>query len=257
MSAQLTSVRSERVTFVRRLADRSVRHERGLFVVEGAQGVREALATPSVIEQLYVAESVAANWDDADAPVTVVTEQVLAAMSETDHPQGVLAVCRMVDVGLADLPERMHSVLVLHRANDPGNAGTMLRSADAFGADAVVLTKGSVDVYNGKCVRATAGSIFHLPIVVGVELTEAVALLTQRGVRMCATEGRAATALPEIDLRVPSAWMIGTEAHGLDDEALALADERVRIPMSGAAESLNAAVAASIVLYHSQIARSG
>lgn len=255
MGAQLTSARSERVTFVRRLSDRSVRHERGLFVVEGAQGVREALAVPDVIEQVFVAESVEAQWRDVDVPVTVATDQVLAAMSETEHPQGVLAVCRFVDVELSTLPTDLRSVLVLHRANDPGNAGTMLRSADAFGADAVIFTKGSVDVYNGKCVRATAGSIFHLPIVAGAKLADVVEFLRRAGVRVRATEGRAPVSLEDIDLRVPSAWLIGTEAHGLDVAALEMADERVAIAMAGAAESVNAAVAASIVLYRSLVAR--
>ncbi len=256
MSAQLTSVRSERVTFVRRLHDRSVRRERGLFVVEGAQGVREALARNGVIQQLYVSESIADRWHDVQVQVTVTTDQVLAAMGETEHPQGVLAVCRTVDVALAELPRDLRTVLVLHQANDPGNAGTMLRSADAFGADAVIFTKGSVDVYNGKCVRATAGSIFHLPIVNGVELSDVAALLHAAGIRLRATDGNATTTLESIDLTVPTAWLIGTEAHGLDAAALELADDRVSIPMAGEAESVNAAVAASIVLYRSQVARS-
>lgn len=254
MSAHLTSVRSERVTFVRRLHDRSVRRERGLFVVEGAQGVNEALATPAVVEQLYVAESAASKWPDLPVDVTIATDDVLAAMSQTENPQGVLAVCRLVDVSWDAIPQTPRLVAVLHQANDPGNAGTIVRSADAFGADAVIFTTGSVDAYNGKCVRATAGSLFHVPIVLGVELTDVVELLHDRGMCIRATDGAGETSLEDVDLTEPSAWLIGTEAHGLGAHALGLADERVRIPMVGAAESVNAGVAASIVLYRSSIA---
>lgn len=255
MNAHLTSPRSERVTFVRRLHDRSVRRERGLFVVEGAQGVREALAAGGVIEDLYIAESARSRWPDLPLSATVATDPVLAAMAETENPQGVIAVCRSIDVPLEELPSAPRMVVVLDRANDPGNAGTILRAADAFGADAVIFTKGSVDVYNGKCVRATAGSLFHVPVVIDVELSDVITFLRGRGLTIRATDGEGEHSLESVNLAAPTAWLIGTEAHGLPESVLALADERVAIPMVGHAESLNAAVAASIALYRTSVYR--
>lgn len=253
MVATLTSVRSERVTFVRRLHDRSVRRERGLFVVEGAQGVREALAVPGAVQQLFVSQSAAAKWPDLPVDVTVTSEQVLTAMAETEHPQGILAVCRTLDVSLSSIADDARLVVILHQASDPGNAGTILRTADAFGADAVIFTKGSVDAYNGKCVRSSAGSLFHIPVVLDVELADAVSAVRERGLEVCATDGSAELMLGDSPRGTRSAWMIGTEAHGLDSAALALADRRIAIEMPGRAESLNAAVAAAIVLYHSAV----
>lgn len=216
--------------------------------------MREALARPEVIEQVYVSQDVVEKWPTLPPNTTVTTNQVLAAMAETEHPQGILAVCRTVDVSLDSIATDAQLVVVLHEASDPGNAGTILRTADAFGADAVIFTKGSVDPYNGKCVRSSAGSIFHLPLVCGVELRDVVSAMASRRVCVRATEGGSATTLDDIDLAARTAWVIGTEARGLNDQALSLCDERVSIPMRGQAESLNAAVAAAIVLYASAAA---
>jgi TrmH family RNA methyltransferase len=140
-----TSVRSDRVRAVRRLWKRSGRAKAGRFLVEGMQGVREALAWhPEVVETVYSVEPMAG--------ATVVPEDVLGAMSETVNPQGVLAVCRFLPFAA---PVEPRLVVVLHDVRDPGNAGTILRTADAAGADAVYFTGDSVDPYNGKCVRAT------------------------------------------------------------------------------------------------------
>lgn len=249
MVATLTSIRSERVTFVRRLHDRSVRRERGLFVVEGPQGVREALKVPKIVEQVYVSERSIEKWPDIPPNTTVTTDQVLAAMSETEHPQGIIAVCRSIDVSLDAIAPSAKLIVVLHQASDPGNAGTILRTADAFGADAVIFTKGSVDPYNGKCVRSSTGSIFHIPLVCNVEFDDVISAMNVREITVRGTEGGSPVTLNDINLAARSAWVIGTEAHGLDEDALDRCNERVSIPMPGNAESLNASVAAAIVLY--------
>jgi TrmH family RNA methyltransferase len=190
-------------------------------------------------------------------------------------PQGLLAVCGFVDVPLAEVATRAGLNLAAPRAEpalvapraepalvallanvrDPGHAGTVLRTADAAGAHAVVFADASVDPYNGKCVRASAGSLFHLPVVAGARLEDAVVTLREAGLRIVAADGRAGRSLddPEVQARLaqPTAWMFGNEAWGLPPELVALADEPVAVPIYGQAESLNLAAAAAVCLYAS------
>ena len=228
------------------------------FVVEGPQAVREAL--PTLLE-LYVdpdgAQRHAALVEAAPCPVTTVSPAVLAAMAETVTPQGVLGVAPLLDVDLATaLAPAPRLVAVLERVADPGNAGTVIRTADAAGAGAVVLTEGSTDPHGGKCVRATAGSLWHLPLVHGPTTAQTVDALHAAGLTVLATSGaRGADDLDDLldagALAAPTAWLLGNEAAGLSDEALRLADRVVRIPVHGRAESLNLATAAAVCLYAS------
>lgn len=226
------------------------------FVVEGPQAVREALAA-GVLEELFavdLTDPLAVAAATAGVPVTQVDAKVLGALGETVTPQGVVGVAPLVSASLdALLTPRL--VVVLHEAQDPGNAGTVIRTADAAGADAVVLTEGSVDPHNGKCVRATAGSLFHLPVVTGAPLSAVLALLRRTGVQVLATSGTADADLDDLAdagvLARPTAWLFGSEAHGLPVEALDEADQAVRIPLHGKAESLNLATAAAVCLYAS------
>ena len=255
---RLTSTRSPRVQAVRRLHRRSARAAERRFVVEGPQAVREAL--PSLVE-LYADPDGqarhAALLAAAPCPVTPVSREVLAAMAETVTPQGVLGVAPLLDVDLpAALRGRPRLVVVLEAAADPGNTGTVVRTADAAGADAVVLTEGSTDPHGGKCVRASAGSLWHLPVVVGPSVGDTVRALHEAGLTVLATSG--SVAADDLDdlleagaLAGPTAWLLGNEAAGLSPEALALADRTVRIPIHGRAESLNLATAAALCLYAS------
>lgn len=227
------------------------------FVVEGPQAVREAL--PTLVE-LYADPDGAARFADllAGAPcrVTPVSREVLAAMAETVTPQGLLGVAPLLDVPLGQaLAAGPRLVAVLVSAQDPGNAGTVIRTADAAGADAVVLTDGSTDPHGGKCVRASAGSLWHLPVVSGPTLPDTVAALHERGLQVLATTGSGADDLDDLldagALAGPTAWLLGNEAAGLGEDALALADRTVRIPLRGRAESLNLATAAALCLYAS------
>ena len=190
----------------------------------------------------------------AGIPVHVVSGEVMDELAQTVTPQGLLAVCGFVDVPLAEVGQP-GLVALLANVRDPGNAGTLLRSADAAGAGAVVFADASVDPYNGKCVRASAGSLFHLPVVAGARLEDAVGALRQIGLRIVAADGRAGHSLddPEVQARLtgPTAWMFGNEAWGLPPELLALADESVAVPIYGRAESLNLAAAAAVCLYAS------
>jgi TrmH family RNA methyltransferase len=185
-----------------------------------------------------------------------VNPAVLAAMAETRTPQGLLGVAPLLDVPLADaLAGAPRLVAVLEAVADPGNAGTVIRTADAAGADAVVLTAGAVDPHNGKCVRATAGSLWHLPVAAGPSLGATVEALRRAGTTVLAATGGGADDLDDLldgdALRGPTAWLFGNEAAGLSDEALAAADRTVRIPLHGRAESLNLATAAAVCLYAS------
>jgi TrmH family RNA methyltransferase len=176
----------------------------------------------------------------------------MASLAQTVTPQGLVGVAEVRSVSLAAVLDAAPKlVAVLAHARDPGNAGTILRTADAAGADAVVFPDESVDPYNPKCVRSTAGSLFHLPVVDGGAIPETVAALRTSGLRVLATSGTGQTELYDTDLRGPTAWLFGNEAHGLPDDVLALADERVRVPVYGRAESLNLGHAAAVCLYAS------
>lgn len=267
-SPELTSLRSPRVTAARRLAKRSFRGKERRFIVEGPQAVREAIAHPGgpdgrTLIELYATPEAAGRHADlveaaraAGAPVLTATDEVVAEISDTVTPQGIVGVCRFLDSPFEEiLRARPRLVAVLAHVRDPGNAGTVLRCADAAGADAVVLTDASVDLYNPKSVRASVGSLFHLPVAVGVPVDRAVAGLRAAGVRLVAADGAGErdldTELDEGTMGGPTAWIFGNEAWGLPQETRALADEVVRVPIHGKAESLNLATAAAVCLYAS------
>jgi len=190
---------------------------------------------------------------DASVPVIPVDDAGMAGLSETVSPQGLVAVCSFLDVPLTSVSGPL--VAVLAEIQDPGNAGTVLRTADAAGANGVVFTEGSVDPYNGKCVRASAGSLFHPPVVRGAPAASAIDSLRSSGLQVLAADGYGEADLDELtdagELAAPTAWVFGNEARGLPDDLAALADRRVRIPIHGRAESLNLAAAAAVCLYAS------
>jgi TrmH family RNA methyltransferase len=185
----------------------------------------------------------------AEAPIWhVVDDAVVADIADAVTPQGIVARCRSVVQSLDGLPTRPGLVAVGVDVRDPGNAGSIIRAADAAGADAVVFAGESVDPLNPKAVRAAVGSLFHLPVIVDRDLAAVVAALRERGVRLLAADGAGATDLFDADLTQPTAWLFGNEAHGLGASA-DIADLRVAIPIYGRAESLNLATAAAMCLY--------
>ena len=237
-----TSVKSDRVGAVRRLSNRKFREKVGRFLVEGPQAVREAVRHhPGMVDEIFIVEGT--TFPAADVKVTEVPEPVLLAMTETVHPQGVAAVCRFLPF---EPPVAPRLIVLLHDVRDPGNAGTILRTADAAGADAVYFTGESVDPYNGKCVRSTAGSLFHIPFT-SCGLDE----VDLDGLQVLATSGAGDQDLRDVDLTEPTAWVFGNEAHGLPD----LGFPTVSIPIFGEAESLNLASAAAVCLYASAVAQ--
>lgn len=256
----LTNPRAERVKAVRALGRRSARQRAERFVVDGPQGVREVLRfAPGSVTDLYVDDAALQRHRDlvdvardANLPVHQCSSAVMAALVDTQHPQGIVAVCRPVDVPVADaLADDSGFVVILAHVRDPGNAGTVIRSADAAGARAVLLSDASVDLYNPKVVRSTAGSLWHLPIALGGEVAGLIAACREHGRRVLAADGAGATLLPEADLSGPHAWLMGNEAWGLDEATRDLADDVVRVPIHGHAESLNLALAATVCMYAS------
>ena len=259
--AALRTKSSGRVNAARRLARRASRAELGLFLAEGPQAVREALTLENCVREVFAVPGAAAQHPEiheaaAALPWHLVDEAALASLAETVHPQGLVAVCRAVDRPLDDLLDaRPRLLAVCADVRDPGNAGTVIRCADAAGADGVVLTGSSVDPFNGKTVRATAGSLFHLPLAVGGDPRDVVRRLREAGLTVLAADGAGETDLDEAEERGlldrPTAWLFGNEAWGLPDDLAALADHRVAIPIHGRAESLNLATAAAVCLYSS------
>lgn len=267
--SRLSNPTSERVRKVARLAGRSARQRAGRFLAEGPQAVTEAVPA-GVVSELYVADDAMQRYPALLEEATRRGAQlfgcdpaVMAALSDTVTPQGLVAVCRPVDVPLEDLVRTAKAhppalVAVLSQVRDPGNAGTVIRATDAAGGVGVVLSEASVDPYNPKCVRSTAGSLFHLAATAGPSLTDTVQRLREAGLAVLAADGAGDTDLDDLQdaaeqgegpLAGPVAWVFGNEAHGLAEAEAALADEVVRVPLHGRAESLNLGTAAAVCLY--------
>ncbi|MGG6383167.1 TrmH family RNA methyltransferase [Paenarthrobacter sp. NEAU-H11] len=280
----LSNPRADRVRDVAKLAGRPARLKRGLFLAEGPQAVREALrlhqqrlaaGAPGVVTEVFASQSCLDRFPEFEelsqgVNARLATDEVLTAMADTVNPQGIVAVCRFLDVALEEvLDAGPRLIAVLCQVRDPGNAGTVLRAADSAGADAVILTSSSVDIYNPKAVRSTAGSLFHLPVVLGADIGGLVAACRARGIGILAADGYGSLNLDTLQdenarrrltgegpesayaLEQPTAWLFGNEAQGLSQEELALADHRVAVPVYGSAESLNLGTAATVCLYAS------
>lgn len=272
--AAITSTRSDRVRRVGALAGRSARRRTGTFRVEGPQAVCSLLTTcPDLIVDLFLTENTARTNPElvraaagADIVPRSVSPEILRALLGTPPvdegpqgspmvtPQGVLAVARIPERAwterVAELPPDVPvTVLVLAAVQDPGNVGTLIRSADAAGCDLVVLTAGSADPYAPKTVRASAGSLFHVPVATGADITALRTAFAAADVAVAATSGRADHDLFDVDLPGRIAWVMGNEAHGIDQELLDASDMTVRIPLAGRAESLNVQAAATVCLF--------
>lgn len=223
------------------------------FLAEGPNLVEAALRR-GLVSEVFATEAAMDRFGDllAAVPVQLVTERAAKALSDTVTPVGLVAVCRLPEVSLDDvLADEPRLIAVPVQISEPGNAGTLIRAADAMGADAVVLAGNSVDPYNSKCLRASAGSIFSLPVIGEPDEAATVAQLQAAGIQVLATTIDGEVSLDDVDLAGPTAWLFGPEAHGLPTELAVAADHRVHIPMPGHSESLNIASAASICLYQS------
>jgi len=258
----ITSVRNRQVVTAARLKKRGIREQHRRFLVEGAQATAEALDAGAAETLFHVPgatgriEALVARAGELGVRVTAVSDDVLTHLTSTMTPQPIAAVARFVDVPLDRVPAE-GIVPILSSVRDPGNAGTILRSADAAGASGIVFTEASVDVYNPKTVRASAGSLFHLPLVRDASVDVTVETLRARGFQVLAAAADGERAIDEVDLRRPTAVVFGNEAWGLPPEVRALADASVRVPIRGRAESLNLAAAAALILFEAARRRDG
>jgi RNA methyltransferase, TrmH family len=255
---RLTSTRNERVKAVAALARRRERRSTGRHLVEGPHAVGEALAA-GVVETVFVASPQDVPPGHLEVPggleipagveVVAVADHVLAHLADTTTPQGIVGVARDVTLPLEAFPVD-GLMVVLDRLADPGNVGGIVRTADAAGAAGVVCLAGTADVLGPKAVRAAAGSTYHLPVAAEVEIDALVRLVRAHGRRLVGLQARAPRSVLDLtgDDR-PLALVLGSEAHGLDPLLAEHLDEHVSVPMRGAAESLNVAVAAGIAIY--------
>lgn len=259
--------RTPRVSAARRLTRRAERDKTGRFLAEGANAlecvVDLAEGRSGLLHEVFVTERAAqrlgallSRAEELGARISPVTESAAAALSETVTPQGVVALCELLDQTLAKaLSGQPKLVAVLVGIADPGNAGAVLRVADAAGADAVLFAGDSVDPYNGKAVRSSAGSLFHLPIARSRGTADVLAACADAGLRLLAADAHAERDLDDAAdaglLAEPTAWLFGSEAHGLDPVTAQAAELALRVPIYGAAESLNLGTAAAVCLYAS------
>lgn len=266
MASSLTvlTTTSGRVKAARKLARRVSRYEHRLFLAEGAKALVEALDVDGCVVEVFATPAATernshlrARVEHSGQPWHLVADDAIASLAGSVSPQGVVAVCRFIDVAFEDVTASARTIVVCADVRDPGNAGTVIRTADAAGVEAVVLAGNSVDPYNDKTVRATVGSLFHPRLCLGGDPVEVVVALRHAGFVVLAADGAGELSLFDADaiLGGKVAWLFGNEAWGLPDELAALADHRVSIPILGRAESLNLSAAAAVCLYATARAR--
>jgi TrmH family RNA methyltransferase len=256
----LTSTRSEHVSRLRRLHDRKGRKRSGTFLAEGPDCVHAAVEAGWVLEVVGLEGHPMAAWiQEQGLPFHSASEHVVASICDAVTPQGVVAECRLPQTRFDDVAAGTGPVIVCDRISDPGNFGTIVRTAEAVGAAGVVATEGSVDPWNAKVVRASAGSVFRVPVVGGFSSPVVMTRIAETR-RTIALNGSADLDVFEMlthlsEQRIPSdqlAWVVGSEAHGVSDEVLAGAEFSTRIPMAPLVESLNAGIAVAVCLYSAQ-----
>lgn len=255
---QIISPQNPVIKNIKSLKIRKAREEKGLFYVEGLRIVEEAMDEGADIQQILVAESflsatqskdIQKRLDVLDATKYQVPDKVFKELTDTEAPQGILAVMRIKRYELADVITESGYYILLDSIRDPGNMGTIIRTADAAGFSGVIATKGCVDIYNPKVLRSTMGSIFHIPIIQCDETLKVIDILKSKGIKVYASHLEGSRNIFEVEINAGTALVIGSEAEGISNDVAASADELVRIPMPGRAESLNASVAAGIMIF--------
>ncbi len=245
MNNLITSIKNEKVKFWRKLHKRKGRKEAKAFLIEGYHLIEEAWKSKEEIIEVIVQDTVEPPYWSKAYPVEIVTEQVFQQITQTATPQGIAAIVAMKDV--KNIAEK--HIILIDAVQDPGNLGTIIRSADAAGMDAVVLGKGTVDLYNDKVIRATQGSLFHIPVY-EADLIEEITALKKSGFEIWATALEEAEAYNKVKIPEKVAIILGNEGAGIDKTLIETAEKRVVIPIYGKAESLNVGIAAAILMYH-------
>ncbi|MEW9500627.1 TrmH family RNA methyltransferase [Jeotgalibacillus marinus] len=245
----LQSLQNPHVKEWKKLSTKKGRDQSGLFLVEGFHLVEEALKSPESVQEMIVREGVELpqHFYVDSIELTTITDEISQAIAETEHTQGIFAVCKQEKQEFADL--HANRILMIDSVQDPGNVGTMIRTADAVGVDAVILGKGSADPYNAKVLRAAQGSHFHLPII-KLNLQDVIDEMKQRGIAVYGTALEGGNPYREISSGEPFALIMGNEGAGVKEEWLNQTDQNLYVPIFGESESLNVAVATGVLLYH-------
>jgi len=237
---------------LKQLKTKKGRKETGLFLVEGEKFVTE-IPESWEIQRYVMAKRFAEGREllcyKERAPVEIVRDSLFDSLADTVTPQGIIAVCQQKHWPISQLLAAGSFILMGEQLNDPGNIGALIRTAAAAGAAGVILSAGSGDIYNPKVLRAAAGAVLRIPVVTDVLIPDAIGQLKQAGYAVYAAHPRGDTLPYSLDLRGSFCWLVGSESHGISNEAAALADAWVRLPMAGEVESLNASVAGSLLLY--------
>lgn len=229
------------------------REKSNVFIAEGERFVKD-IPKDWDIKMYIISQSFQENKNlnifNAQTKIYTVTDNIFANISDTQNPQGVLAVCRQKKYTLSDILIREpHFLLLAEELQDPGNLGTIIRVADAAGVTGIILSKGTVDLYNPKVLRATMGSIFHMPIIQNANMKETIIELNQKNIKILGAHLNSSITPYSIDLKNSVAIIVGNEANGLSDDIAKLTDILVKLPMVGKAESLNVSMASGILLY--------
>lgn len=248
----IESAQNKLIKEIKSLSDRKNRDEKGLFIADGLRFVSE-IPQGMKIDKFIFSEGFAAKNNigpyEKRAVCYVISDRLFSSVSDTKNPQGIMAVCEKISYRPEDIIRKNGFYVIAEELNDPGNLGTIIRTAHAAGADGVILSKGSVDLYNPKVLRSTMGSIFKIPVVQNADLEHIAGLMKKSGIKIYAAHLRGEKYPYELDLKKGCAFMLGNEARGLSDRAASLCHELVKIPMPGNAESLNASVAAAVLIY--------
>lgn len=248
---RIESSKNIKIKNAKKLQTRKGREKFGSFLIEGEHLIEEALKWKVIINEIYIEESfqIPSSWKLNDLPVYLVNNKVMKEISETETPQGVIAVCELLGRKPLQIEED-GKYLLIDQVQDPGNLGTIIRTADSVGLSGVILGNGTVDLYNSKVIRSTQGSLFHLPIVKG-ELNEWVEKLKSANISVYGTAlNKNAKQYKDVPAQESFALIVGNEGNGLSNELLQVTDENLFIPIYGQAESLNVSIATAILLYH-------
>lgn len=243
---------------IKALKQRKYREEKKLFFIEGIRFVEEALREKADIVKVLVsdkftrtsgAEDILSMINAGGYETLMLSDKLFLEISDTENPQGILAVIKARSYALDEILVPDNFLVILESLQDPGNMGTIIRTADAAGATGIIISKGCVDIYNPKVLRSTMGAVFHVPVYLSDNLTDTIHILKKNGIRICATHLKGSKSHYDISLRNNAAIIIGNEANGISEEIASCADVLVKIPMPGRAESLNASVAAGLLMY--------
>lgn len=248
----IESAQNKLIKEIKALSDKKNRDESGLFIADGLRFVSE-IPENMHIEKMFFSESYASKNDinmySRKTQCFVVSDKLFASLSDTKNPQGIIALCRKMSYDINKIIKKNGFYILAEEMNDPGNLGTVIRTAHAAGADGVLLSKGSVDLYNPKVLRSTMGSVFKIPVITNVDFDYATEIMKENGIKIYAAHLKGKKLPYDLNLKKGCAFMLGNEARGLSDKAAGMCDELVKIPMPGNAESLNASVAAAILIY--------